>query len=372
MLAAFILAGCTSTETSNSDAKYTLHPLEWQVENDLSKCIEKTKVIKLETTSESLITNAVKVLLHDNGNIIIQDMKSVLCFDNNGKFLHTIGARGRANSEYQSLRDICIAQNGDITILDGMNKVIFYDGETGKFIKSVEPTWTANRESADAIIPCSDGGFYLVTSNPGEVANFDTPFYNLNKFDKEGKLTEQTLPRKDFVFTMALVTQNPDNKYLVRPQEGDNVCYEIDSKDQLIAKYKIDFGDKAVPERYIFDDKGNVDFGKYMGSNFYKLPMNLFETDDYLTFIASAPQASSHNFVYSKDDNKGIQFYAPGIDRDMPQFLAADEDFVYCMVQSLPDDTSNSNPLVKHLKNDKDIVLNDAENPILVGVKFKL
>ena len=74
--------------------------------------------------------------------------------------------------------------------------------------------------------------------------------------------------RKDFIFSIGLITQSHENDYLIRPLEGDKICYKVD-QGEIKPYVKIDFKDKSIPTYYIFDSQKQVNTDKYMFSDYY-------------------------------------------------------------------------------------------------------
>lgn len=103
------------------------------------------------------------------------------------------------------------------------------------------------------------------------------------EFDKTGKMVNKMLMRKDFIFSIGLITQSHENDYLIRPLEGDKICYKVD-QGEIKPYVKIDFKDKSIPTYYIFDSQKQVNTDKYMFSDYYKVPIYLHETKEILYF----------------------------------------------------------------------------------------
>lgn len=92
----------------------------------------------------------------------------------------------------------------------------------------------------------------------------------------------------------------------------------------------LDFGDKAIPERYYFDAAGE-DITKYMTADYYKLPMDLHLTSSHAYFHACGPGAEDTGFVLGTDSGKGIRWTNEGGDMALNLF-GADEDSFYALM----------------------------------------
>ena len=375
VLCLFLLTQCRSSAPSE-DVSCTIRPLALTEVTDIAPYVDSVRVVALETAPGSLLTTFQKVLVTPSGNFIVLDTKGIYAFSPQGKFLFPIGRRGKGPGEYLQPLDICLSGDGkELLVLEGSNRISIFDPENGKFRKALVPEWREGRQAGDAICPDAEGGFYIVTSNPTELDRFDPPYYCLHRFDREGRETESLLPRKDFVFTMGLVTQTDGNRYLLRPQEGDDVCHELGGKE-LKRKYRFDFGDRAVPLHYIFDRNGAPDMGKYMSSPYYKLPIYIYDNDDLVVFTAVGPGVSSNLFVYSKEDRNGIRMQTEPGDPAPFDFVAAGDGYFYGQFgfYGAPggETVARMPPLKRHPIRTHGLRLEEGENPRLVGIKFRL
>lgn len=94
------------------------------------------KVVILETTQESLITNIDKLLtLNEKYYIMDWKAKSIFVFDKDGKFISRLSREGGAPGEYRELRDFDIDQDGNLHILD-YRRILVYDPNFN-FIKHI-------------------------------------------------------------------------------------------------------------------------------------------------------------------------------------------------------------------------------------------
>jgi hypothetical protein len=96
-------------------------------EQYLSSVFDSCKVIKLETTEESLVGRFIgKIKKTQNAYYIQCDLKYLLKFDENGKFLQKIMMLGNGPGEYTAIRNYDILPNGDFIICD-VQSVHVYD-----------------------------------------------------------------------------------------------------------------------------------------------------------------------------------------------------------------------------------------------------
>lgn len=101
----------------------------------LSEIATDIHPIKLELTDNSLIGRAGRVL-YDGHFILVQNNspRSILLFDNTGKFIRRIGAIGQGPGEYTTLLDIAADFKNKLVYASSYRKLICYDFE-GRFIR---------------------------------------------------------------------------------------------------------------------------------------------------------------------------------------------------------------------------------------------
>lgn len=93
-----------------------------------------TKYIKLKTTNDALISEIKKILFADNKIFILAN--NVFCYDMNGDLLFKLDKRGRGPKEFIRLDDISISNNKLYLYDNSQWKILSFDIEQGRFIKS--------------------------------------------------------------------------------------------------------------------------------------------------------------------------------------------------------------------------------------------
>lgn len=222
------LAGCGNQSKPVSVEQEIITPLSaGNAVNDLLPYIDSVEVVPLETTGKALIGLVGKILLLPNGNVLIKSTASMFMFSPKGKFLFQIGKNGRGPEEYLTIDDVCLSQDArELWILGGC-EIVKYSTETGRFIRKTTLE-----------LPEICNGFDAIASGPGHSAflyycpqmdenNFSEDFYCLYRYDEQGRILQKFLPRKDYGLNIALITQTSDNRYILRPQDSDNICYYL-------------------------------------------------------------------------------------------------------------------------------------------------
>ncbi len=86
------------------------------------------RIVKLETTNDSLLSEIHSVCCFGNGDFLVGDIDSVMkvmAFDGNGKFLRTYGTRGEGPGEYRRIYDYDLSSRNDVIVL-APDKLIKY------------------------------------------------------------------------------------------------------------------------------------------------------------------------------------------------------------------------------------------------------
>ena len=364
------LAGCGNQSKPVSVEQEIITPLSaGNAVDDLLPYIDSVEVVPLETTGKALIGLVGKILLLPNGNVLIKSTASMFMFSPEGKFLFQIGKNGRGPEEYLTIDDVCLSQDArELWILGGC-EIVKYSTETGRFIRKTTLE-----------LPEICNGFDAIASGPGHSAflyycpqmdenNFSEDFYCLYRYDEQGRILQKFLPRKDYGLNIALITQASDNRYILRPQDSDNLCYYL-SDSLPVPRVKIDFGKETIKNRY------SSDLQTYLRSDYYKMPVYIYDTRDYFYFSYCGPEATDCYCIHSFKNNKTITWERKGDDADgMFMIGGADKDFFYGIYNDYRDWDEillNRQDLLKRAIIQKThLRIPEDSNPLLVKVKFK-
>ena len=364
------LAGCGNQSKPVSVEQEIITPLSaGNAVDDLLPYIDSVEVVPLETTGKALIGLVGKILLLPNGNVLIKSTASMIMFSPEGKCLFQIGKNGRGPEEYLTIDDVCLSQDArELWILGGC-EIVKYSTETGRFIRKTTLE-----------LPEICNGFDAIASGPGHSAflyycpqmdenNFSEDFYCLYRYDEQGRILQKFLPRKDYGLNIALITQASDNRYILRPQDSDNICYYL-SDSLPVPRVKIDFGKETIKNRY------SSDLQTYLRSDYYKMPVYIYDTRDYFYFSYCGPEATDCYCIHSFKNSKTITWERKGDDADgMFMIGGADKDFFYGIYNDYRDWDEillNRQDLLKRAIIQKThLRIPEDSNPLLVKVKFK-
>ena len=280
------LAGCGNQSKPVSVEQEIITPLSaGNAVNDLLPYIDSVEVVPLETTGKALIGLVGKILLLPNGNVLIKSTASMFMFSPEGKFLFQIGKNGRGPEEYLTIDDVCLSQDArELWILGGC-EIVKYSTETGRFIRKTTLELPEICNGFDAIASGPSHSAFLYYCPQMDENNFSEDFYCLYRYDEQGRILQKFLPRKDYGLNIALITQTSDNRYILRPQDSDNICYYL-SDSLPVPRVKIDFGKETIKNRY------SSDLQTYLRSDYYKMPVYIYDTRDYFYFSYCGPEAT--------------------------------------------------------------------------------
>ena len=329
----------------------TIKPLDNSVSiNDFQSYVDTVRIIPLETKEESFIINVSKLLLTSKRNYVILNSANILMFDKDGMFKFRIGKPGTGPGEYLRIVDICISEDEEkLLVLDCYNQVLIYSLLDGHFIKNIKPKWKGKESTFDGICPSQNAGFFLFSSNPPIVDNFESDFFCVGEFDSSGNLLSESFPRKDFCFSPDRFSRSYDSSIFMRPLEGDNILYRV-LGGSISSVMKIDFGELSIPCRYIFSFPGNawLNISEYIKSPFFKLPMGFLETNNYFYFWCGGPQGKTNEFLLNKGTYDGISWKSS--DNFPFNFIASDSTAFYAIYNNVENNDSINNSEMSPLK----------------------
>jgi len=133
LLYALLMGSCSSQPHEGSIDLRRDNPIP------LSEMFSEVRLVTLETTSESLISDITQIAYHESRFYILDSRQQMIfCFDENGKFIFRIAAQGNGPGEYNYLTDINVdAKKGQLMLLDpAVARVHYYDLD-GNFLKTV-------------------------------------------------------------------------------------------------------------------------------------------------------------------------------------------------------------------------------------------
>jgi len=102
----------------------------------LSDISESIQIIPLETNDSVLVGRIYGIKLASN-KLYVNASNGILVFDSNGKFLNTVGSKGRGPKEYVGLYDI-FPENDIVWLLDDSGKKALKYTSSGRFLEDFD------------------------------------------------------------------------------------------------------------------------------------------------------------------------------------------------------------------------------------------
>ncbi len=330
--------------------------------SDISDYIEEIEFIPI---NDSLPFGVVsKILLTAKGDFLLLDATGqILLFEDNCSKVRQPAMKGRASNEYVSASDIAL--RGDtLIILD--NQTIHY---FPIYDKEESSSFSLNLKSpCDAVAPFGTNGVYVFSSfAPKFRDNKTTGDPLLFAVDGSGRLVKEFLDREDCTFSLFNITQSSGNKYFLRPQNNENVFYLL-GEDGIYPFLKADFGQKNIPARFFYK-KADEDIGAYMSSDYYKLPLDLYQTKNYVYFRCAGPRADDVSFVFERNTHKGFRWTTSPNDGDI-RFLASNDSSFLMIFNYMVDNEKNHGPMFKAISSFAEQHQIETEKTYLLKIFF--
>lgn len=203
------------------------------------------RLVKLETTDESLITRINRLIVYDNKYYIFdQQNKSVFIFDESGKYISKINNIGKGPGEYIQLTDFTIdTKNKQIILLCDIPSCLIYYDLDGKYL---------NQKKNEKLIHYISAG-----QNSIFFVNFLITYNENYIVIQNGSKYSEFLPVEDYIKNKDFYSIHPNiirSDYTYFFKVYDNLVYEL-TDDNVVPKYKILFGNKAVDRSIINDNQ---------------------------------------------------------------------------------------------------------------------
>lgn len=328
LLTTLLLASCNNRGNENSRKKpetITINP-ESNKNILLSNIVKDIKIVCLETNENCLISDVDKLRYFD-GNFYVFDevgLKRLLRFDEKGKFIDQIGARGKGgNGEYITPRDMNINPwEKRVEIYDILNnKILFYNlaGEYTGFYN------VDKKARAYTIIDSLNYGFFLDAAFENISYNFCTSSTN------EFVCNNRGIPFRGQRDVMNGINLFYESDYgILFSYSLNSTIYRISSTGAQ-ATYNINYENNTIPEDIL--KSGMHEIVDYLADK--KMPgfiSNFGETSKYFTFSYTF-DCFDYNIVFvNKTTGDTKNLYKPINDINHlpfpPPFCTIDEEFV--------------------------------------------
>lgn len=279
---------------------------------DLDEIFADIEFVPLEFAEAAPVATVYQSMVAD-GMIFLNTHGAVSVYSLDGKYVRTIGHKGRGPGEYANVNSFYVS-GGYVYILDWNRKLVKYSVD-GDFVKEMRLDWFAG-----SVFACGDK--LVVTSgyqNPGNLFNvFDSgTFEPLASFVP---VNENRFSYRQFMFPNCFAVRGDDIIYY---EELSNEVYSLDLDNcGSGVRYSFDLLGKNPPEGY-WDRKfaSIIELVEDMGSNGYNRGFSFFqEGDDNIFFTFSTADADTPMLanLYDKRSGRSRQFSSVCISDGIP------------------------------------------------------
>ena len=279
---------------------------------DPTQLIDSCTYIPLETSDRILIGRVKQLKITDKYIFLVNsENDSLYVFNRQGKFLNTIGTRGRGPREYRSIQSYCFPPQADTVIIFDSDKLLFYT-PTNRFIRSVDLVPQLHRDT-DIIRSINSIDF----AEPGKLLFKYDLMYRCNVFYSTYNYNTDELKDIGYV-PLSLDLGNTLNRvnldfFETAPYKQELSCAILYNdtifqyrQDSLSPRFIIDaLKDKVIPDRILRQLNGSdpMKAGRLLVSTgiFIK---NTYESDSYffILYNGSEPQ----ELIWNKTTHQGI------------------------------------------------------------------
>jgi hypothetical protein len=342
--------------------------------------------IPLETKEQSMITGTDDLLTRNKlvigeRSYLMQRFTTILEFKTDGKFITTIGTKGRGPNEFTAAHDVNInPTNQDIYLLARWQKKFFVYSENGKLLRTFPFTFSPSEFHfiGDKILCYSENhmgdiqnSYTLIDTNGRVIKNFPNR-YPFKNHDAYGIWAENLFYRFD--------------DKLFKKEVYSDTIYSYDNEN-FKPHMVIQVGEKLISPKARTESDG-----MFLAKN-YITPLNLFEFGDYVYYefmyrFVLPDDVLIYSFIGSKKNNfKAIITTGQGLTNDLdggPNFLPKtikDNNTLIGWVDALKlkahvasEAFKNSKPKYPDKKKELEKLANslkETDNPVLMLVRLK-
>lgn len=197
------------------------------------------RIIQLETNNESLFDVFFRVKVTDR-NIFVQDVRQILVFDLNGKYLSKVKRVGHGPQEYVRINNFCYFDGKLYVLASGMNRIQVYS-PTGKHLRSIS-------------LPLGDAQALLIADDYKAFKYSNDPRGSLIVADAAGKKSVHMVPQVRATSTFSIEVPQPftraGGKAFYFP-DFLSVVYMLGKTKEEIHKTEFDFGSHTITPEYV-------------------------------------------------------------------------------------------------------------------------
>lgn len=270
------------------------------------------KILPLETNNQALIGQISRIYMAEDTLFILdKNFRSVVIYDNNGRYVNSIQNIGAGPKEYIDLGDICVDNtNKELVVLcTRPSKVQFYSYQ-GKFLreKSLGDQYYTRLTT--------DGEYFYFQDDVNvnkkrEIAIYDRQLNHKSDMLEHGKEFENNDLGTVALFGQGNSMTQDSSIHIVRG--FDNLIYE--AKDgEIYSKYQLDFKERTLPENLLASKMKPFEFLDFCRKKQYVISLKeILENSDFLffttnigLFICDKQSGEMMQYLFLSDSMLGI------------------------------------------------------------------
>ncbi|WP_297337713.1 6-bladed beta-propeller [Algoriphagus sp.] len=329
-----------------------------------AELVENQEFVLLSTAENALFSRVDKLLASNDRFYLFDhlDDAGVLVFDREGNFIQSIGEFGEGPNQLKTIDDFQVLENGDVLILDKIQKRIITYNSTGKF-------------KAATSIPVNSGGFvkqedtwFLAINfdhqNPDLIHNQKIGVFN-STFDPDSLYFHypSNVPNANVYYHAGILSQSQTSVVYHRPPNDTIAIFS--STGKLANQLVIDFETNRLPAEVVFDFQLLDDF-QPQDQVFRYLLTPVLPVSDYLFGMISGTDRTFWTFALH---SKSMSLLVHKIDFDdfhLPKLILPSANLDNKAIVSLIDPVTfrqDSNPeaypkeVQNHLKKEGTVLL---------------
>ncbi len=301
-----IMLGNSNTQISNTATEvdnipsYFVNP-DGATQQSLPPLIEDVKYVQLQFPEEMYLREIRKVIFKKSSFYLFEssptgDHPKIFSFDHSGHLNYVIDKPGRGPGEFETVYDFAITETS--IVLSTRTKLMFYDKESGKFIKSLDRP----KESFVQIIAMLDDKT-LVSSANRTIHNRSKNLVKIYDIKREEYVFE-AIPFQQHALkvghtyryffsvedTLSVIPMYEQTVYRVKQEHSDY---------SLRPAYKFDFGEYWIADNLLANSYNNRD-EFFSSSSDYVHTVDVFETKNVI-YAHYNLQGRDYTFLFDKE-----------------------------------------------------------------------
>ncbi len=295
-----MLACSTSFKQEIDTSNYKTITIDQIPENaglKYSDIFDSIKIVRLETTDESLIGRIDKIIYHGDRIYVMDQVlrKLVLVFNIEGQHLFNIGENGKGPGEYDEPNDMAIDPfSGKIMVWCNNSRKIFSYNFDGTLFEEIK---FDHLFTSFSVIAPEKFALYIDRTNYAD-SKMEIK-HHLLIADKSGKILKREFEFGKLTKGGHNFFNNNIGRHNVSPGYSNSI-FRI-SPDSISLKFQIDFGKHTIPKDF-FDYPKHI-FREKLKHSDYAFLKSFSESENYLVF-SFVYHSMIYNGFYFKKTNR--------------------------------------------------------------------